>query len=54
MDNLANAQELTAAENQQQAAVVNEEANNGGNANSETQAQKQIQFMQGTQKISEL
>ena len=51
VDNLANAQELTAAENQ---------AENEADAQAEqaTQAarnlEKQIQFMQGTQKLSEL
>ena len=48
VDNLANAQELTAAENQ----AENEDGNN--EAAAARNMEKQIQFMQGTQKLSEL
>ena len=50
VDNLANAQELTAAEN----AAENEENQVVEATQAARNLEKQIQFMQGTQKLSEL
>lgn len=50
VDNLANAQELTAAEN----AAENEENQAVEATQAARNLEKQIQFMQGTQKLSEL
>ena len=51
VDNLANAQELTAAEEQAENDVDHHAHEASSNARS---YEKQIQFMQGTPKISEL
>ncbi len=54
VDNLANAQELTAAENQEAGDAAEEDSETAAQAQAARNYERQMQFMHGTQKLSEL